>query len=245
VADYGYRYYDPITGRWPSRDPIEERGGWNLYGFVGNDGVNRWDLYGLFTLKNAEARLATDGVVPAIPGSSGYSPMVGVYVPGRSSRYSEAQIFKKWLEMETNENGQWWTELPKCPKKLECVRKLQGNPVSGYRSQLEAENPDPEIWTAPSSASDGFIQAIVLSIFHPGAVFEIRTKSGVDGSPKGNQCTYDEDGNLLTDQPAGGTADLFGPNNDFSGHQDHDVETYKLAKRLGMVDDYYSVRPVW
>jgi RHS repeat-associated protein len=24
---YGYRYYDPVTGRWPSRDPIEEEGG--------------------------------------------------------------------------------------------------------------------------------------------------------------------------------------------------------------------------
>ena len=43
---YGYRYYDPVTGRWPSRDPIEEVGGLNLYGFVGNDGVDRWDLLG-------------------------------------------------------------------------------------------------------------------------------------------------------------------------------------------------------
>jgi RHS repeat-associated protein len=43
---YGYRYYDPITGRWPSRDPIEERGGVNLYGFVGNNGVNRMDILG-------------------------------------------------------------------------------------------------------------------------------------------------------------------------------------------------------
>jgi len=24
VAYYGYRYYDPVTGRWPSRDPIHE-----------------------------------------------------------------------------------------------------------------------------------------------------------------------------------------------------------------------------
>jgi RHS repeat-associated protein len=24
---YGYRYYNPTTGRWISRDPIEERGG--------------------------------------------------------------------------------------------------------------------------------------------------------------------------------------------------------------------------
>jgi integrase/recombinase XerD len=47
VAYYGYRYYDPITGRWPSRDPIEERGGLNLYGFVRNDGVNWIDVLGL------------------------------------------------------------------------------------------------------------------------------------------------------------------------------------------------------
>lgn len=44
---YGYRYYDPLTGRWPSRDPIEEQGGINLYGFVGNDGVNKADMNGL------------------------------------------------------------------------------------------------------------------------------------------------------------------------------------------------------
>jgi RHS repeat-associated protein len=43
---YGYRYYDPVTGRWPSRDPIEEHGGINLYGFVGNDGVNFYDFLG-------------------------------------------------------------------------------------------------------------------------------------------------------------------------------------------------------
>jgi RHS repeat-associated protein len=44
---YTYRYYDPVTGRWPSRDPIGERGGVNLYGFVGNDGLGRVDILGL------------------------------------------------------------------------------------------------------------------------------------------------------------------------------------------------------
>jgi len=43
---YGFRYYDPETGRWPNRDPIEEQGGLNLYAFVGNDGVNSWDYLG-------------------------------------------------------------------------------------------------------------------------------------------------------------------------------------------------------
>jgi RHS repeat-associated protein len=46
VADYGYRYYDPVTGRWPSRDPICERGGKNLYGFVRNNGINKIDRLG-------------------------------------------------------------------------------------------------------------------------------------------------------------------------------------------------------
>lgn len=31
---------------WPSRDPIEEGGGFNLYGFIRNDGVNQWDYLG-------------------------------------------------------------------------------------------------------------------------------------------------------------------------------------------------------
>jgi|GEM_PF-4893055 len=44
---YINRYYSPELGRWISRDPIEERGGLNLYGMVGNDPVNRWDYLGL------------------------------------------------------------------------------------------------------------------------------------------------------------------------------------------------------
>ena len=46
VTYYLYRHYDPVTGRWPSRDPIEEVGGINLYGFVGNDPVRRLDFLG-------------------------------------------------------------------------------------------------------------------------------------------------------------------------------------------------------
>jgi len=50
VAYYGYRYYDPVTGRWPSRDPIGERGGINLYGFVRNNTVALSDFLGLVEL---------------------------------------------------------------------------------------------------------------------------------------------------------------------------------------------------
>jgi RHS repeat-associated protein len=37
LAYYLYRYYDPNLQRWLSRDPIEENGGINLFGFSCND----------------------------------------------------------------------------------------------------------------------------------------------------------------------------------------------------------------
>jgi len=46
LLDYGHRYYDPVTGRWPSRDPIGEEGGINLYGFVANDALGKMDMLG-------------------------------------------------------------------------------------------------------------------------------------------------------------------------------------------------------
>ena len=45
-------HYETASGRsnWPNRDPIEEWGGLNLYGFVGNDRVNDFDYLGMLGL---------------------------------------------------------------------------------------------------------------------------------------------------------------------------------------------------
>ena len=44
---YNYRYYNPADGRWINRDPIAEEGGWNLYGFIENVVINKYDGLGL------------------------------------------------------------------------------------------------------------------------------------------------------------------------------------------------------
>jgi RHS repeat-associated protein len=41
-----YRVYDPHTGRWLSRDPIEEDGGINLYAYVGGNPLGYIDSTG-------------------------------------------------------------------------------------------------------------------------------------------------------------------------------------------------------
>lgn len=50
---YGYRYYDSVTGRWPSRDPMQEEGGVNIYNFINNNGINQIDVLGLISMGDA------------------------------------------------------------------------------------------------------------------------------------------------------------------------------------------------
>jgi RHS repeat-associated protein len=51
---YGYRYYNPSTGAWRNRDPLEEKGGKNLYVFVANGPVSQIDSDGELTLTGVE-----------------------------------------------------------------------------------------------------------------------------------------------------------------------------------------------
>ena len=53
------RAYSPRLGRWLSRDPIGEAGGFNLYAYCGNDPVNRHDPLGLAGVAETDAESAT------------------------------------------------------------------------------------------------------------------------------------------------------------------------------------------
>ena len=52
AATNALAFYNPQTGRWLNRDPIEENGGQNLYGFVLNDPVSNDDFLGLQWIPN-------------------------------------------------------------------------------------------------------------------------------------------------------------------------------------------------
>lgn len=61
AAISGRRYYDPKQGRFVGRDPIEEKGGLNLYAFVRNRPVNTVDVMGLLGLDDAVVLHADGG----------------------------------------------------------------------------------------------------------------------------------------------------------------------------------------
>jgi len=47
-SKYDFRTYVPSLGKWATRDPMGEAGGYNLYGFVGNSPMSMVDPLGLY-----------------------------------------------------------------------------------------------------------------------------------------------------------------------------------------------------
>ena len=90
VAYYGYRYYDPKTGRWPSRDPIEEEGGVNMYGFVGNDGVNELDILGL--CDRGSVNITKTSIDIEVPGRKIVPMVMGEVLKQLRTAYNMGQI---------------------------------------------------------------------------------------------------------------------------------------------------------
>jgi hypothetical protein len=205
---------------WPSRDPIEEDGGINLYGFVGNNGINHTDYLGEVTVFEAIKSLRDRGVVPA-----------GIIYRGVQA-YSDTQKFEEWLKLEGS-NTAWLKALPDCPKCLKFSLGFLG-------ISINVENPDPNTWDDPSTMFPG----------HPGATYCMRSKNPAGSFESGQQCCYNDLAILMTTGAAAGTPDrkhasFVWPPLDQSAdtHWAHDVNTHELAKTLGRESDYLAVRP--
>jgi RHS repeat-associated protein len=105
---YGYRYYNPETGSWISRDPIEEDGGNNLYS-SGNDVVNAIDALGLLRVK-----VTADAFIPwswvRLPNpldyniSTRFAPKVYRYIHGDGrgpgNPWDGAYRLMNWIEFD-------------------------------------------------------------------------------------------------------------------------------------------------
>jgi RHS repeat-associated protein len=91
---YGFRYYNPSTGIWLSRDPIEEKGGNNLYGFVDNNAIRNVDHLGQW---NSNVHYfwtfmwsVDAGITP------GYAEMIGAADDATDSLWGGISWFPLW-----------------------------------------------------------------------------------------------------------------------------------------------------
>ena len=141
---------------------------------------------------------------------------------GVSWMYSDSELFDEWLDMERM-RGSWWTSLPKCPDRI-CIKK-NGAPA----------NPDKRKWKHPQ-------RMLLNRANHPGGAFEMRS---LPVGHSANQCVYDKSGNLMRNQPVAGTVDYYSFPEYWWLHATHDLRTFELARELGRIPDYYSVRPTW
>lgn len=252
---------------WPNRDPIEEEGGVNLYGFVNNMSVLWYDYLGHYTLDESY-RITFQNVTgitrPRFPHRPTATPewlwqrmldshmkAIGEYMDQYASWINSKgleQKFEMWYNLEKAMSG-WWKVLPKCPRQL-CDDDGDNKP----------DNPDSKKWNDPAKPHDA------EENLHPGITWSMRSKA-FNGHT--NQCTYKvqaDDGkfDLHTEPPQAGTVDLYKSGfPDPFPHRDHDVMPAILAGQIdkndkrgvfdgkkltiagSAVSKYYEVRPLW
>lgn len=134
---YGLRYYSPSTGRWISRDPLEEQGGTNLYGACLNDPVNKWDILGQNTEDSDSLALKAFALV--LKGGCFWQCfLLGMTNEDIESLMREIQndlpganktIFQAWLENQAQEAPQRFLAL--LVELQKPVRIVQGQGLVG------------------------------------------------------------------------------------------------------------------
>ncbi len=87
---HGFRYYNPVTGRYISRDPIGYGDGMNVYAYVKNNPINRIDPLGLDDETPEEAKARRDSPEAA----KAFHAYIGALSKekGRGYRFTEADF---------------------------------------------------------------------------------------------------------------------------------------------------------
>ena len=103
LVAYQRRFYSPSLGRWLNRDPIEENGGENLYGFCGNNPIVNYD-------KNGNAYFAVRGlgkVLPPVNWSWLFSCPFMKFAADVAADVANVQLLHEQLFFENGSNIGW------------------------------------------------------------------------------------------------------------------------------------------
>ena len=95
---YNYRHLNPHDGRWISRDPIMEQGGWNLFGMSRNNTNEYLDWCGLQCVLPIHSATGAPGYNPSRgQGSVQCNPFRLNYTPPSNNEVTPFQLGIEWL----------------------------------------------------------------------------------------------------------------------------------------------------
>jgi RHS repeat-associated protein len=120
---YGYRFYNPVVGKWLSRDPIEELGGMNLNGMVGNNPVNEVDALGLASLD--QLLKIMQKIHNALNRSAGCCPDEAAYlrcVLGELDAIFEKSGFAQVVDQALSQVNSWQVTVQNAAPGLDSVK---------------------------------------------------------------------------------------------------------------------------
>ncbi len=185
---YGYRFFEPEMEKWMSRDPIEEQGGVNLYGFVNNAAVNRFDNNGLLTYPVNE--------MPLVRTMPRLQPTVRVGTPVQIMLILLAETVDQTIELSVLERENAETEagfqeaellLPELKEDSNEPKADNSNEPKAY--QEVARKTDPKtcctfIWDAHRKGGNLRHEAYTSRLFNPN--YEL-----IVVAPDGDSARYD------------------------------------------------------
>ena len=134
------RYYSPTAGRWLSRDLIEELGGVNLYGYVGNNPMDWIDPFGLVSLNLIETD--TPENIAANDAANHFNPGGQYSVAGHGDSLSVGSLspeqVAKLIKADPKYNPSNPVHIYACNagSPITGVRNKDGTPVPNFAQRL-------------------------------------------------------------------------------------------------------------
>ena len=124
---YGYRFYHPNLMRWLNRDPIEEDGGLNLYGFCENNGIENVDILGQQVYKSITFKRLHAQKINALK---------SFFI----SDFPDGDYYGHWWVEFDGESYGWWPSKP--VGLAETIKGIPGE-VNGISNFSGSEKRDP------------------------------------------------------------------------------------------------------
>ncbi len=155
---YNYRHYEPVMGRWMSRDPIEEVGGLNVYVFCDND-ISAFDFIGfngisddlgafcqiLCPMSPEECRAEAERQAREKAETERVMPNLSITVGVSGTRSFPIGI--GGISIKATVEWKFGTCCDKNEKRKRSYKKLTGSvlaiPYLGFRSPISLPEPDP------------------------------------------------------------------------------------------------------